>query len=226
MEKGALPKRRFRLGELRAVRDGAPSRSRAGRNSRWQIAPDAARLLTASIAQGDRRSGSGRSRPQPGSHRRRRRSGQPGAAVPGRRRSRLLRGCRCDILDASNLHRQPIYALADVGREKVELALAAVQRINPTVHVEAHARRLDANNALELIGGYDVVVDCSDNFRTKYLINDAAVLARRPAVFASVYQYEGQLQVYKPSPAMPACAVCGPRPRRTASSVTAPRPGS
>jgi sulfur-carrier protein adenylyltransferase/sulfurtransferase len=103
-----------------------------------------------------------------------------------------------DTLDASNLHRQPIYALADVGRQKAALALAAVQRINPTVHVESHPVRLDANNALELIRGYDVVADCSDNFRTKYLINDAAVLAHRPAVFASVYQYEGQLQVYKP----------------------------
>src|ERR1700722_7384388 len=103
-----------------------------------------------------------------------------------------------DTLDASNLHRQPIFALADVGEQKAELALAAVKRINPTVHVELHAARLDANNALELIRGYDVVVDCSDNFRTKYLINDAAVLAHRPAVFASVYQYEGQLQVYKP----------------------------
>jgi sulfur-carrier protein adenylyltransferase/sulfurtransferase len=103
-----------------------------------------------------------------------------------------------DTLDASNLHRQPIFALADIGEQKVELALAAVKRINPTVHVELHATRLDADNALELIRGYDVVVDCSDNFRTKYLINDAAVLAHRPAVFASVYQYEGQLQVYKP----------------------------
>src|SRR5260370_19525540 len=103
-----------------------------------------------------------------------------------------------DTLDASNLHRQPIFALEDVGERKVELALAAVKRINPTVHVELHAVRLDAGNALELIRGYDVVVDCSDNFRTKSLINDAAVLARRPAVFASVYQYEGQLQVYKP----------------------------
>src|ERR1700722_5157000 len=103
-----------------------------------------------------------------------------------------------DTLDASNLHRQPIFALADVGEQKAELALAAVKRINPTVHVELHAARLDADNALELIRGYDVVVDCSANFRTKYLINDAAVLAHRPAVFASVYQYEGQLQVYKP----------------------------
>lgn len=105
-----------------------------------------------------------------------------------------------DGLDASNLHRQPIFSLADVGRQKAELARAAVQRINPAVHVEVHSVRLDADNALALIGGHDVVVDCTDNFRAKYLINDAAVLAHRPAVFASVYQYEGQLQVYKPQP--------------------------
>ena len=112
-----------------------------------------------------------------------------------------------DTLDASNLHRQPIFALADAGRQKAELAAAAVQRINPAVRVELHALRLDADNALALIRGYDVVVDCSDNFRTKYLINDAAVLAHRPAVFASVYQYEGQLQVYKPEPRH-ACLRC------------------
>jgi molybdopterin/thiamine biosynthesis adenylyltransferase/rhodanese-related sulfurtransferase len=105
-----------------------------------------------------------------------------------------------DFLDASNLHRQPIYALSDVGRPKVDLARAAVAEINPSVQVETHSARLDAGNALELIRGYDIVVDCSDNFRTKYLINDAAVLAHKPAVFASVYQYEGQLQVYKPDP--------------------------
>src|ERR1700677_1831071 len=86
-----------------------------------------------------------------------------------------------DTLDASNLHRQPIFALADAGRQKAELAAAAVQRINPAVRVELHALRLDADNALALIRGYDVVVDCSDNFRTKYLINDAAVLAHRPS---------------------------------------------
>src|SRR4249920_3219038 len=112
-----------------------------------------------------------------------------------------------DTLDASNLHRQPIYALADVGSSKVALARAAVARINPAVQVESHALRLDADNALDLIRRYDVVVDCSDNFRTKYLINDAAVLARRPAIFASVYQYEGQLQVYQPQ-ATHACLRC------------------
>jgi molybdopterin/thiamine biosynthesis adenylyltransferase/rhodanese-related sulfurtransferase len=112
-----------------------------------------------------------------------------------------------DALDASNLHRQPIYALADVGAQKAGLAAAAVQRINPTVRVDIHAGRLSADNALDLVRGYDVVVDCTDNFRAKYLINDAAVLAQRPAVFASVYQYEGQLQVYKPQP-QHACLRC------------------
>ena len=113
-----------------------------------------------------------------------------------------------DILDASNLHRQPIYALADVGKSKVDLARRPSARINPQVQVETHARSFNADNALEVDPIYDLVVDCSDNFRTKYLINDAAVLAQRPAVFASVYQYEGQLQVYKPQaearlPALP-----------------------
>jgi adenylyltransferase/sulfurtransferase len=112
-----------------------------------------------------------------------------------------------DTLDASNLHRQPIYALADVGKSKVALACAAVRAINPRVVLEAHAGRLNADNALDWIGRHDVVVDCSDNFRTKFLINDAAVIARRPAVFASVYQYEGQLQVFKPD-ARHACLRC------------------
>src|ERR1700723_982842 len=112
-----------------------------------------------------------------------------------------------DVLDASNLHRQPIYALADVGKQKPDLARAAIAAINPAVQVETHAANFDADNALELIRRHDVVVDCSDNFRTKYLINDAAVLAQKPAVFASVYQYEGQLQVYKPEPKH-ACLRC------------------
>lgn len=112
-----------------------------------------------------------------------------------------------DTLEASNLHRQPIYALADTGKSKAALARAAVLELNPHVNVAAHAIRFTAANALELVQSHDVVVDCSDNFRTKFLINDAAVLARRPAVFASVYQYEGQLQVYEPQ-ATHACLRC------------------
>jgi len=103
-----------------------------------------------------------------------------------------------DVLQASNLHRQPIYQLAQVGRPKAALAAAAVAKLNPTVQVETLAERFGTDNALRLVQAHDVVVDCTDNFRTKFLINDAAVLAERPAVFASVYQYEGQLQVYQP----------------------------
>ncbi len=112
-----------------------------------------------------------------------------------------------DNLDPSNLHRQPIYALADAGKPKIDLARAAINKINPSVHVETHAQRFNADNALQLTRSYDLVIDCTDNFRAKYLINDAAVLAQRPAVFASVYQYEGQLQVYKPQ-AKHACLRC------------------
>lgn len=112
-----------------------------------------------------------------------------------------------DRLAPSNLHRQPLYALADVGLYKVELARAAVAALNPEVQVDAYSEPFHAGNALALVSAHDVVVDCTDNFRAKYLINDAAVLAHRPAVFASVYQYEGQLQVYKPE-AGHACLRC------------------
>jgi molybdopterin/thiamine biosynthesis adenylyltransferase len=90
---------------------------------------------------------------------------------------------------------------------KAALARAAAARLNPERAGRDACRRFTADNALDLIRAHDVVVDCSDNFRTKFLINDAAVLAQRPAVFASVYQYEGQLQVYKPEPSH-ACLRC------------------
>ncbi len=112
-----------------------------------------------------------------------------------------------DTLDASNLHRQPLFLYADIGLPKVDLARAALLAINPDIAIETHALRLNADNALRLIRSYDLVVDCTDNFRAKFLINDAAVLAGRPAVFASVYQYEGQLQVYAPL-ASHACLRC------------------
>jgi adenylyltransferase/sulfurtransferase len=112
-----------------------------------------------------------------------------------------------DTLDASNLHRQPLYTLADAGKPKAALARAALLAINPGISVETHDVRFAADNALDLVRAHDLVIDCSDNFRTKFLINDAAVLARKPAVFASVYQYEGQLQVFKPDPAH-ACLRC------------------
>lgn len=105
--------------------------------------------------------------------------------------------CESDSVDASNLHRQPLYALADVGQPKAQLAAQRLTALNPDVRVRTH-ERIAAGNAAQLLADYDLVVECSDNFATKFLVNDAAVNARKPAIFASVYQYEGQLQAYRP----------------------------
>jgi len=100
-----------------------------------------------------------------------------------------------DKLEPSNLHRQTWYALADCGREKASLAAARVRALNPEVRTDAHTLRLDAGNAERLVADYDLVLDCSDNFSTKFLLNDVALRTGKPVLFASVYQYEGQLQL-------------------------------
>jgi sulfur-carrier protein adenylyltransferase/sulfurtransferase len=103
-----------------------------------------------------------------------------------------------DRLEPSNLHRQTLYALADVGKLKAELATARVRALNPDVDVRTHPVRLDAATAPEMIGQYDLVIDCTDNFSTKFLLNDICVQKRVPVIFSSVYQYEGQIQVVRP----------------------------
>ena len=102
-----------------------------------------------------------------------------------------------DLLEASNLHRQTLYVLADVGRPKALLAAQRLQALNPEVDVRAYPERADAARLPALAAGYDVLVDCSDNFGTRFLVNDVAVGLGLPAVLASVYQYEGQLQVVR-----------------------------
>jgi len=103
-----------------------------------------------------------------------------------------------DRLEPSNLHRQTLYALTDVGEPKAALAAAHVRALNPDVDVRSHILRLEAQNAAELIGQYDLVIDCTDNFSTKFMLNDVCVQLRKPVIFSSVYQYEGQLQVVRP----------------------------
>ena len=103
-----------------------------------------------------------------------------------------------DRLEPSNLHRQTMYALADVGKLKAELAADRVRALNPDVDVRAYTVRLDALNAPDLIAQHDLVIDCTDNFSTKFLLNDYCVQLGKPVVFASVYQYEGQLQIVRP----------------------------
>jgi adenylyltransferase/sulfurtransferase len=104
-----------------------------------------------------------------------------------------------DALEPSNLHRQTWYALADCGRPKAQLAAARINALNPDVRVDAHARRLDADNAALLLDGCDLMVDCSDNFATKFLLNDLSQALGIPALLASVHQFEGQLQVVDPA---------------------------
>ena len=103
-----------------------------------------------------------------------------------------------DHLEPSNLHRQTMYALADVGKLKADLAAARVQALNPDVDTHIHAVRLDPGNASDIVAQYDLVIDCTDNFSTKFLLNDVCVQLRKPVIFSSVYQYEGQLQVVRP----------------------------
>jgi adenylyltransferase/sulfurtransferase len=98
-----------------------------------------------------------------------------------------------DVVALSNLQRQVIHATPDVGVAKVDSAAAAIQRLNPHVGVEQHNVRLTAINALDLIGGYDIVADGSDNFATRYLISDACYFAKKPLVTAALGAFDGTL---------------------------------
>ena len=104
--------------------------------------------------------------------------------------------CEFDTVDRSNLQRQVLYGTRDVGRSKVEAARERLADLNPNVHVEPHAVRLDRANALELVQAHDLVVDGTDNFATRYLVNDACVLAGRPNVYASIFRFEGQASIF------------------------------
>ena len=101
-----------------------------------------------------------------------------------------------DAVSESNLQRQVLYGTADVGRPKLEAARERIADLNPLVQLEAHAARLSAQNALDIVRAYDVVLDGTDNFPTRYLVNDACVLTRRPYVYGSVFRFEGQASVF------------------------------
>jgi molybdopterin/thiamine biosynthesis adenylyltransferase len=103
-----------------------------------------------------------------------------------------------DAVDVSNLQRQVIHTTDRVGMAKVESAAEAIGALNPDVRVVGHRTRLDATNVLEILEGYDVVVDGADNFPTRYLLNDASVRLRIPVVSASILGFDGQLSVFAP----------------------------
>lgn len=101
-----------------------------------------------------------------------------------------------DKVSVTNLQRQVLYQTADEGRPKLALAIERLQQLNPDVQFIPHNTFLNTSNALAIIAQYDVVIDCSDNFGTRYLINDACVILGKPFVSGAIYQYEGQVSVF------------------------------
>lgn len=101
-----------------------------------------------------------------------------------------------DTVDESNLQRQIIHGQSDIGRSKAQSARDSVLEINPYVTVNLHQTRLDSDNALDIFAGYDLIVDGTDNFATRYLVNDACVLLGKPYVWGSIYRFEGQVSVF------------------------------
>jgi adenylyltransferase/sulfurtransferase len=101
-----------------------------------------------------------------------------------------------DVVDVSNLQRQVLHGTKDVGRPKLESARDRIRDVNPHVHVEGYETRLTSENALDIIRDYDVVIDGTDNFATRYLTNDACVLLGKPNVYGSIFRFEGQASVF------------------------------
>ncbi len=101
-----------------------------------------------------------------------------------------------DIVDESNLQRQVIHGQSDIGRSKAQSARDSVREINPYTDVVLHEERLDSSNVMDIFAQYDLIVDGTDNFATRYLVNDAAVLLGKPYIWGSIYRFEGQASVF------------------------------
>ena len=101
-----------------------------------------------------------------------------------------------DVVDDSNLQRQVIHRLAEIGQLKTQSAKRTLQALNPHIQINLHNERLDNDNAVALFSNYDLMLDGTDNFATRYLVNDACVLARKPYVWGSIYRFEGQASVF------------------------------
>ncbi|MFL6528712.1 MAG: molybdopterin-synthase adenylyltransferase MoeB, partial [Chthoniobacterales bacterium] len=117
-----------------------------------------------------------------------------------------------DRVDLSNLHRQILHGTSDVGREKLESARDRIAETNPHVNVVLHNERFTADNAMEIVRNFDIVVDGSDNFPTRYASNDACVLAAKPNVYGSVFQFDGQAAVFAPHLGAPCYRCIFPEP--------------
>ena len=125
-----------------------------------------------------------------------------------------------DRVDVSNLQRQILHTDADVGRSKVESAIEHLRAINPTIEVVGHDTLLFSTNVFEVFEGYDIIVDGTDNFPVRYLVNDACQFTGKPLVYGSIYQFEGQATVFMPGRETPCyrCLFPSPPPPGTVPS--------
>jgi len=103
-----------------------------------------------------------------------------------------------DVVDRTNLHRQILFSETDIGSSKVEAAAARLSALNSSCRIVSYKERLTSSNALEILKGYDVIIDASDNFPTRYLVNDAAVMLGIPNVYGSIFRLEGQASLFVP----------------------------
>jgi adenylyltransferase/sulfurtransferase len=135
-------------------------------------------------------------------------------------------------VDESNLQRQVIHGTSDVGKSKAVSARESIAEINPLVTVILHEERLDSGNAMQIFAGYDLIVDGTDNFATRYLVNDACVLLGKPYVWGSIYRFDGQASVFWAEhgpcyrclyPEPPRRAWCRPAPRAASWACCARR---
>lgn len=101
-----------------------------------------------------------------------------------------------DVVDLTNIQRQILYSTSDVGRDKLEAASERLGRLNPEIDIVTHATRLASDNVMDIVSAYDIVVDGTDNFATRYLVNDACVFAGKPNVYGSIFRFEGQVSVF------------------------------
>ena len=128
-----------------------------------------------------------------------------------------------DVVDESNLQRQVIHGQSDVGRPKAQSARDSILEINPLVEVVLHEERLDSSNVMEIFAQYDLIVDGTDNFATRYMVNDAAFFLGKPYVWGSIYRFDGQASVFWPT--APAGAVEGGAPCYRCLYPEPPPPG-
>jgi adenylyltransferase/sulfurtransferase len=117
-----------------------------------------------------------------------------------------------DRVDLTNLQRQVLHSTSDVGRPKTESAKEAINRINPDVKVVTYQERLTPQNAIDIFLDYDIIIDGSDNFPTKYLVNDASFFTGKPYVYGGVFKFEGQLSVFFPKEGGPCLRCLFPEP--------------